>query len=84
MTVATTMTAVTTAMDCKGDGVGGDYDSDSDGGDSDGGDSDDDNCGGSDSEGGGHIQQSLKAAAEKTAVVAMVMAAAKGTETTIN
>ncbi len=84
MTVAATTTAVTTTMDCKGDSVGGNYDSDSDGDNSNGGDSDDDNCGSSDSECGGHIQQSPKAAAEEMAVVAMVVAVATATETTIN
>ena len=85
LTVAATTTAVTTAMvDCKGDGVGGDYNSDSNGSNSNGSNSDYDNCGSSNSKGGEYIQQSLKVAAEEMAVVARVMAAATATETTIN
>ena len=45
MTVAATTATVTMTMDCKGDSVGGNYDSDSNGRDSDVGDSNDDNCG---------------------------------------
>ena len=55
MTVAATTMAVKMAMDCIGDGVVGDYNSDSGVGDSD-----DDNGGSSsssDSKGGGHTQQ---------------------------
>ena len=63
MTVAATTTAMKIAMDCKGNGVGSNYDSDSGVGDSHG-----NNGGGGDSEGGGHIPQSPKAAVEKLAV----------------
>ena len=84
MTVAVTTPGVTTAMDCKGDGVGGNYDWDSNGGNSNDRGSDNDNCSSSNIEGGGHIQQSLKPAAEETAVVETVMAAVTATETTIN
>ena len=84
MTVVATTTAVTTAMDCKGNGVGGNYDSNSISGDSNGGNSDDDNCSGGDSKGGRHIQQSLKVTSEETAVVVAVMAATMAMETTIN
>ena len=46
------MTAVKVAMDCIGDGVGGDYNSDSSVGDSD-----NNNGGSGDSGGGWHVQQ---------------------------
>ena len=52
MTVAATTTAVKMEMDCIGDGVDGNYNSDSGVGNSD-----IDNSGSSDSKGGGHIQQ---------------------------
>ena len=51
-TVAATTTAVKTVMDCIGDGVGGNYNSDSGVGNSD-----NNNGGSGDSKGGGHIQQ---------------------------
>ena len=62
MTVAATTTAVKTAMDCKDDGVVGDYNSDSGVGNSD-----DDNGNSGDSKGGGNIPQSPKAPAEELA-----------------
>ena len=77
--VAATTMAVKTAMDCKGDGVVGNY-----GSNSGVGYSDNDNGGGGNSEGGGHIPQSSKAAVEESAAAVMVMAAATATETTIN
>ena len=58
--VAATTTAVKMAMDCKGNGVIGNYDSNSGVGNSD-----NNNSGSGNSKGGGHIQQSLKPAAEE-------------------
>ena len=68
------------AMDCKGNGVSSNYNSNSE---SSIGDSDANNGGGNDIESGRHIQQSPKASAEESAAVVMVMVAAMATDTTI-
>ena len=70
MTVAATTMREKTAMDCIGNGVGNNYNSNSSVGDSD-----NNNSSSGNSEGGGHIQQSLNVATEETAAALMVMVA---------